>query len=414
MPPLPPQPTQQGLWSWDPLNPDFDALCGPDYQPQLQPPQQLAQTQQQQPDLNAALPDLNVPLPPLSAFNLFNLSPFDDANFSLGLDWMAAPVREDPFAEGGDAPRDREMSPPRINPPPPDSEPPTSPRINPPPPDEDDGEGPERGKNAREPTTQRTRASGPSTPPPPLAKQARPKPKPMYGGRRRAAEAGATSSAPQIEGEERGGNKDGEGGEAAEEGGGNKDGEAGETAEQGGGKKDGGNDRGEEEPEEESEEGVWQEDTSQWPDELRNAFAAFARAKSWGGEQWERCVMQLIALERVWGFPSKGLVAAPNSAGDRPKEIPDFMQSGRKWKSTVDLQSVCGPARLEESFGSRWWEWWGTAQPGSRRKANGELGPPHDVAASEWEEIGKMAGRNGLLLFLGGLLWWGGGGGGGG
>ncbi|KAJ7925775.1 hypothetical protein B0H13DRAFT_1862859 [Mycena leptocephala] len=178
-----------------------------------------------------------------------------------------------------------------------------------------------------------------------------------------------------------------------------------ESADEGAGSKDGGGeDRGgEEEPEGE----VWQEETSQWPEELRNAFVAFARGKSWGGKHWERCVTQFIALERMWGLPSKGLLAAPNSAGDRPKEIPDFMQSGRKWKSTVELQSMCSPARLEESFGCRWWEWWGAAQPASRRKANGEFGPPHDVAASEWEEIGKMAGRNGLLLFLGGLLWWG-------
>jgi hypothetical protein len=54
-------------------------------------------------------------------------------------------------------------------------------------------------------------------------------------------------------------------------------------------------------------------------------------------------------------------MAAPNAAGDRPKEIPDFMQAGRKWASPVELQSICGPSDLEESFARQWWNWWGTA-----------------------------------------------------
>ncbi|KAJ7920729.1 hypothetical protein B0H13DRAFT_2319009 [Mycena leptocephala] len=353
------------------------------------------------PDVNARRPETNAPLLPLGAFDmpLWSMPPLDD-NFGFDLDWMTAQGFMDPpprDEDGGDAllngPHDDEppASPPRINPPPRNDE------------SEDDGEEEgekqanpatsPRGKQA-EAATRRTRASGPATPALPAEKQARPQPKPMYGLRRRA-EAAAASHAPRNEDEpprtiEKETPAPVEQDESADEGAESKDG--------------GGEDRGgEEEPEGE----VWQEETSQWPEELRNAFAAFARGKSWGGKHWERCVTQFIALERVWGFPSKGLLAALNSAGDRPKEIPDFMQSGRKWKSPVELQSMCGPARLEDSFGCRWWEWWGTAQPASRRKANGEFGPPHDVAASEWEEIGKMAGRNGLLLFLGGLLWWG-------
>ncbi|KAJ7899927.1 hypothetical protein B0H13DRAFT_2336685 [Mycena leptocephala] len=68
-----------------------------------------------------------------------------------------------------------------------------------------------------------------------------------------------------------------------------------------------------------------QGDRSEWTEELLKAFEAFARAKSWGGEQWEHCVTQLIRLEKAWAFPAKGVLAAPNMSESRPSEVEKFM-----------------------------------------------------------------------------------------
>ncbi|KAJ7843280.1 hypothetical protein B0H13DRAFT_1909423 [Mycena leptocephala] len=415
-----PPSTQEGptrsLVDWNPMLPEFDALLGPEFQPP--PPQAhgrhdmqlLADPNAPLPDPNAGQPDPNAPLLPLGGFNMalplwtmppnfgdFGLpqNPLEDwmapglpgadwiAPRLAGADWMArTPSLITPGPGVSVAPRD------------PHKEREEEPRD-----DDKEEEGDQReehvasskesgSKRARAPAPRR-RAAG-ATPAAPAAKKTRPKPKPAWRGRRVAA---ATATTPEDE-------TDGAAG--AEEDGG-KDNGAGD-------KEDGGEDNGagdKEDGGEDKQEGVWKEDTSEWPQELRNALSAFARGKSWGGKEWEECVTGLIALERAWEFPAKGQLAAPNSAGDRPQEIPDFMQAGQKWASPVELQSICGPSSLEESFARRWWKWWDTAQPGVRRNTDGKLENPQQVPASGWEDIGKMAGRNGLLLFVGGLFWWG-------
>ncbi|KAJ7851697.1 hypothetical protein B0H13DRAFT_1904987 [Mycena leptocephala] len=423
-----PPSTQEGptrsLVDWNPMLPKFDALLGPEFQP---PPAQahgrhdmqlLADPNAPLPDPNAGQPDPNAPLLPLGGFNMalplwtmppnfgdFGLpqNPLEDwmAPGLAGADWMARTpslitpgpgvgvALRDPSApaEGGDTGLDEGEGPLAITP---HDEGPANPhkeREEEPRDDDEEEEGDQReehvasskesgSKRARAPAPRR-RAAG-ATPAAPAAKKTRPKPKPAWRGLRVAA---ATATTPEEE-------TDGVAG--AEEDGGEDNGA--------GDKEDGGEDK---------QEGVWKEDTSEWSQELRNALSAFARGKSWGGKEWEECVTGLIALERAWEFPAKGQLAAPNSAGDRPQEIPDFMQAGRKWASPVELQSICGPSSLEESFARQWWKWWDTAQPGVRRNADGKLENPQQVPASGWEDIGKMAGRNGLLLFVGGLFWWG-------
>ncbi|KAJ7354689.1 hypothetical protein DFH08DRAFT_985518 [Mycena albidolilacea] len=96
-----------------------------------------------------------------------------------------------------------------------------------------------------------------------------------------------------------------------------------------------------------------------------NAWEAFARARSWGGEEWEKCTEGLITLEEEWNFPAKGLLAAPNSAEERPREPAGWKQGEGGWLD------------------------------------------PTAVAVAEWEDLGKMVGRNGVLLYMGALLWWG-------
>ncbi|KAJ7148594.1 hypothetical protein C8R46DRAFT_1231087 [Mycena filopes] len=153
---------------------------------------------------------------------------------------------------------------------------------------------------------------------------------------------------------------------------------------------------------------TWDEqDRSSWPKELKLAVEAFARGRTWGGEVWESCVKHLLALEGAWKFPTKGLLLAPNNTAVRPKEVGVFMGNARKWGTVVKLLSDPGPRATEGTFGARWWGWWDEAQPAVRKKRNGKFVAAAKVATKEWEDVAKMAGRNGLLLYVGALLWWG-------
>ncbi|KAJ6456320.1 hypothetical protein C8R47DRAFT_921795, partial [Mycena vitilis] len=123
---------------------------------------------------------------------------------------------------------------------------------------------------------------------------------------------------------------------------------------------------------------------------------------------WGECVKLWIEVERASGFATKGLVAAPAGAADvRPKEIPTFMQAARHWEKPVDLLSAIGPVSLPGSFSKRWWIWWGRSQPAGREKKKGPMLAHDRIATAKWGELGKMVGRNGLLLYMGSLLWWG-------
>ncbi|KAJ7795033.1 hypothetical protein B0H14DRAFT_3496424 [Mycena olivaceomarginata] len=156
-------------------------------------------------------------------------------------------------------------------------------------------------------------------------------------------------------------------------------------------------------------EGGWKDyDKSGWPQELINVFRAFERGKTWGGAEWVSCVTDFVALEQASGYPVKGDVLAPQGEKNvRPEEIPMFMQRRRKWEKGVTLTSGIGPASAQGSFADRWWAWWMRAQPAARVKANGKLGPADVIPMEEWVKFSKMAGKNGLLLYMGGLLWWG-------
>ncbi|KAJ7853403.1 hypothetical protein B0H13DRAFT_1904079 [Mycena leptocephala] len=222
-------------------------------------------------------------------------------------------------------------------------------------------------------------ATAPPPPPPlPPPPNTRPKPKPAY--RRRPAAGPAQDPPPEPA--EREGEQIRNGDDSV-----NRSGEDGAGSEGG---------------------SMWQgQEKSDWPEELQKAFTGFARGKAWGGEEWEHCVTELLTLESVWGFPNKGLLAVLNSAEDRPSEIEKFMRYGRKWGPKMELGSAIGPCALEESFANRWWAWWAQVQPKGRKLSDGVLQRPDKVAMKEWEDIGKMAGRNGVLLYVGGLLWWG-------
>ncbi|KAJ7021710.1 hypothetical protein C8F04DRAFT_1273375 [Mycena alexandri] len=159
--------------------------------------------------------------------------------------------------------------------------------------------------------------------------------------------------------------------------------------------------------EEEGPEWVVQ-DMSGWSEELQKAYAAFGRAKEFGGDEWVACVEQLLALERAREFRAKGLLAVPNGGPkERPREVPEWMQARRRSDKGVELTSTIGPAQKKGSFSARWWDWWALAQPASRVQANGKFKLAERVPVGEWEDMSKMVGRNGLLLYLGGLLWWG-------
>ncbi|KAJ7713870.1 hypothetical protein B0H16DRAFT_1809240 [Mycena metata] len=152
--------------------------------------------------------------------------------------------------------------------------------------------------------------------------------------------------------------------------------------------------------------GVWEEeDMTAWPEELKYAYAGFERGQVWGGEVWKVCVDVLIAVERAQGFRAKGWLSAPTS--EHPVEIPDFMRYAHRWDKPLALSSEIGPTANEGSMADRWWNWWTTVQPASRMQAGGKLKLAERVPVVEWEDLGKMSGRNGVLLYVGALLWWG-------
>ncbi|KAF8210234.1 hypothetical protein K438DRAFT_1959508 [Mycena galopus ATCC 62051] len=155
--------------------------------------------------------------------------------------------------------------------------------------------------------------------------------------------------------------------------------------------------------------GVWDKGVQDaWPEELKMVFKALERAKEWGKEAWEFCVTGLIELEEAWNFPEKGLLTVPQGGKDiRPEEVPLFMRMRRKWENEVALTSVPGPVTLKGSFAERWWTWWEHAQPEACRLPSGKLMSSRLVETKEFTDVSKMAGRNGMLLYVGALLWWG-------
>jgi hypothetical protein len=113
----------------------------------------------------------------------------------------------------------------------------------------------------------------------------------------------------------------------------------------------------------------------------------------------------------AWGFPNKGLLAVPNSADDQPSKIEKFTWYDRRWGSKMKLGSAIGLCALEESFANRWWAWWARVQHKGRKLSHGVLQCPDEVATKGWEDIGKIAGRNGMLLYIEGFCsgerqWW--------
>ncbi|KAJ7707029.1 hypothetical protein B0H14DRAFT_3525880 [Mycena olivaceomarginata] len=60
----------------------------------------------------------------------------------------------------------------------------------------------------------------------------------------------------------------------------------------------------------------------------------------------------------------------------------------------------------EGGFAQRWWKWWEIGQPAARMEDDEWLAP-EDVEDDKWEDMRKRFGRNGILLYVGGLFWWG-------
>ncbi|KAJ7105094.1 hypothetical protein C8R43DRAFT_1140885 [Mycena crocata] len=157
--------------------------------------------------------------------------------------------------------------------------------------------------------------------------------------------------------------------------------------------------------EEENEWGA--ENKEGWTEELKNAFEAFSRGKEWGGKEWEDCVRNLVALEKAWGFPNKGMVSAPAGPDiPRPEEVPTFMRAHRKWEVAVKIAGALGPRDDDGSYVTRWWAWWAQIQPAARTAGESWV-EPAKVDSEMWRDVGKIHGRNGMLLYVGASLWWG-------
>ncbi|KAK7050136.1 hypothetical protein R3P38DRAFT_3173198 [Favolaschia claudopus] len=217
------------------------------------------------------------------------------------------------------------------------------------------------------------------------AKRDRPVPKPAWRGRQTTPEGPSAADA-----EERGHDEP-----TGEEGGDMEKGTAGAVKTV--------------EPDAGDDEEAWEhDDEDKWPAELTNAVEAFKRLRELGGGEWAACVRNLVTLERKNGFVSKGGVVAPQGGKDsRPIEVPAWMSRARKWEKEVTLTSVAGPASIASSFADRWWIWWKRGQPEERILPDGSLEKAEVVSLDGWEDLAEMTGKNGFLLYVGGLLWWG-------
>jgi hypothetical protein len=109
------------------------------------------------------------------------------------------------------------------------------------------------------------------------------------------------------------------------------------------------------------------------------------------------------------GFVDTGKLKAPARKEERPAEVADFMQLRRRWGVPFPLKSEVGPREVEKTFSAQWWTWWRAGQPAARLSLEGEdkWAAPSTLPADEWDDMRKRHGRNGMLLYVGGLLWWG-------
>lgn len=150
------------------------------------------------------------------------------------------------------------------------------------------------------------------------------------------------------------------------------------------------------------------EDRDKWTPELTKAINGFARGREWGGKEWLNCVSLLVELERKTGFHDKGVLKAPSGKKERPIEVELFMGVGRHWENKFALRSEIGAREVEGSYAQRWWMWWEIGQPVARVENVEECWQaPEELDGAEWKEMGQRFGRNGMLLFVGGLFWWG-------
>ncbi|KAJ7787819.1 hypothetical protein B0H14DRAFT_2628964 [Mycena olivaceomarginata] len=93
----------------------------------------------------------------------------------------------------------------------------------------------------------------------------------------------------------------------------------------------------EDEEDEITGEGAWNRtDKAKWPNELRNAYTAFALGEKWGGD-WLMLVKAYMDFEAVCGYQDTG----PRFDGkDKPAEVAAWIKSGRKWGSSPKLENL--------------------------------------------------------------------------
>ncbi|KAJ7711595.1 hypothetical protein B0H14DRAFT_2289376, partial [Mycena olivaceomarginata] len=125
-----------------------------------------------------------------------------------------------------------------------------------------------------------------------------------------------------------------------------------------------------------------------------------------GGEEWAKCVCLLVEFERKTGFHDKGMLRAPYGKKEHPVEVEVFMSVARHWENAFALKTEVGSREVEGGFAQRWWKWWEIGQPAARVEDDEWLAP-EDVEDDQWEDMRKRFGRNGILLYVGGLFWWG-------
>ncbi|KAI0045100.1 hypothetical protein FA95DRAFT_1450123, partial [Auriscalpium vulgare] len=128
------------------------------------------------------------------------------------------------------------------------------------------------------------------------------------------------------------------------------------------------------------------------PQWVREAFAYLASAIN--EPEWQRTVRSWLTLERLL----KNDPTLNNDKDVRPKAIPAWFKSGRKY-------SKVPPTGKAATFARTWRGWWTAMQPAWR---TAELSWPMSraiVPGETWPELRK-GGKKGFVIVLMTIVWW--------
>ncbi|KAL1742739.1 hypothetical protein HDZ31DRAFT_42573 [Schizophyllum fasciatum] len=143
--------------------------------------------------------------------------------------------------------------------------------------------------------------------------------------------------------------------------------------------------------------------TDEWPQHIRDAFAAFNRGRQWG-TNFADAVYVYRQLEGHFGFPLIDDGRRLLAGSLRPSIYASWEKLGRPYDMTMNVRDV-------GQYFRKYWLWWEAVQPASRF-VNDQLLPVENFedligSIDDWDGLDRCCGKDGLIQALMMLLWWG-------